>query len=363
MIEAKSYKKTFGLIAIDELLQSNFQRCSLPIVPIDQVAPNLHTNIYKLSAPEGDLFLKHYHDRMDIATAEYDNYQFFKGLPFVPKLLYRTLDMNKKSVIFAYEYIEGNDIHEEFTRKKKSGEPIIVNLGIQTVDQFYEMDATLRKSSFKSSKTPWVLQSPVREGLLDSSEEIEFLGDYQVVMDKNEKTLKFFPGFYFDRNPRNVMYTHGWVMEVDYNVIEFTSPLFDLAKFLRNGTDIPFLTSIDSSAKYLARLLNVYNGQEEKQILQHAYSRQLQVSPLGAGSFEDFYLMFNYAAIHTHIFYLTKYAKMLKEGKGVSSNLLSRCTYHFSMLNKTIEELQVFDDSINQIRVWAKKFISLGQSS
>jgi thiamine kinase-like enzyme len=67
---------------------------------------------------------------------------------------------------------------------------------------------------------------------------IELYGAYRQVDGIVQEIVSKYPGIYSDRNPRNVLISKtGEIFNIDFEVLFNCSPIFDLIKLTRNGTD------------------------------------------------------------------------------------------------------------------------------
>jgi hypothetical protein len=351
-IDTKSHLK--------ELLRNDFQKGSLPFEPLSQVAPNVHVQVYKVHAMEGDLFTKVYRDTPDIAQKEYENYQQFRDLGFIPALRYHIFPTDSEKRLLAYDFIEGDDLHEQFTRNKATGVPSDEDIVYQCIEQTQAMGEVLAGKETQFAKSPWPLRSPVRQGLLTEEGESHFTSDYAPAFQRNEETLRLFPGYYFDRNPRNLMHQNGQVYQIDFGVSEWSSPIFDLIKLLRNGTDIPLPDGASVhdaiSNSEIVHSLSVYDSAQEQKFKDHLYSK-LESQTATSGTRDDFERAYDYAALHNHLFYTTKYIKMLRDGRGEADELQTRSFYHVGSGYETIEKLASQGEPVEQLKKWMNLFI------
>ncbi len=322
-----------------------------------QAAPNptIETYIYHVNGCS--YFVKRYQANFQQAFEEINNFQHLGIADFVPNLSYVSYMPDRDSAIFAYELIDGIDMHKQFDENLKSEQKI--SLSSQAIHQFYEMGHLY--DSQKHTINPWPLRSPIRTGFLSEEEERSFLENYEIVFNINRQALQEFPGFYFDRNPRNVINSNGKIYQVDFNAVEYSSPLFDIAKFLRNGKDtggIPADISLKTKEDYqdAAKTLSAFTPDEEKNLLATAYSLQ-DPGEFDTKRFDKFLQYFKFAAVHTHIFYLTKYLNMLRRNIGDLSALLSRSIYHYGMLLILSGELEKLGFELNPLTQHVDSFI------
>src|SRR5260370_38144045 len=168
-------------------------------------------------------------------------------------------------------------IHKQFTKNKAEGVESSEDIIYQSIEQLQTMGQSLQGKESLFTKTPWPLKSPVRRDFLTPEGESNFLNEYTIVSQHNQETMRLFPGYYFDRNPRNLMYQNGTVYQVDFGVIEQSSPIFDLMKLLRNGTDVPLPhgLSIPDAKRNLSAVhsLAVYDTSQEETFKDHLYSQ------------------------------------------------------------------------------------------
>lgn len=332
---------------------------------IPQAAPNRHVQAYKLTLPEGDLFTKVYFDTPQVADKEYANFHLFGALPFVPKLRFRISPINQEQRLLAYDFIEGGDLHRQLTALRGASIYPDPSLIFQAFQQMHEMDNKVStvSSGITLPDKAWPIKSPIRREFLSVEEEQSFLRDYQIVHDRNQEAMQTFPGYYFDRNPRNLMKNDGGVMQVDFGVIERSSSLFDIAKFLRNGTDVKLpegVSLMDAKKRrdLLDRLSILPSGQEE-QYLDYVYGLNFPNLSNDTAERNRFKHLYSFAALHAHIFYFTKYGKMLHEGNGDTEKLFSRAFYHFGMAHDALERLEETGEPVSNLSLWLDRFMNI----
>lgn len=332
---------------------------------IPQVAPNRHVQTYRVELSEGDIFTKIYIDTPQVADKEYSHYLLFQHLQFVPKLQIRIASLYHEKRLLAYDYIEGGDLYEQLTKIRASHVYPELPIIFQALHQIHEMSELVAQNPTIAtpSEKAWPTKSPIRKGFLLPTEEQAFLNDYQIVHKRNEEAMTEFPGHYFDRNPRNLMRNERGVIQVDFGVIEKSSPLFDAAKLLRSGTDIilPKDTRLANarSSHDLIKLLSTCTQNMENQYLNHLYKLYFPNSHEDNNKLERFRHLYLFASMHAHFFYMTKYGTMLKEGRGDADKLFSRAFYHFGMAYETVQKLEAKGEPVVQLQQWLGKFIQI----
>lgn len=350
--------------ALKEWLSKDMSDGPLEFSLIPQAAPNRHINVYRVVTSEGVLFVKVYLDTPDVAEREIEYYQYFKDLPFVSKLKHHIFPANSEKRLIAYEFIEGEDLHRQFTAARQNGRYLPDSVMLQAIDQMSQMrDTAHNYDSILPAKTPWPLKTPIRREFIRKGTEEQFLTDYEWVFTQNTQILELFPGYYFDRNPRNLMHDTDGVRQVDFGVIERSSPIFDLVKLLRNGTDIALTGEVDLSTitgdSPEIEQISTYPLSAEAPFLRHAYDDYAGKNQLNKGaSFETFVLSYQFAAIHSHFFYMTKYLRMLKEDTGERNKLISRCAYHIGLARKTIGDLTLLAYPVAHLEKWIDVFVA-----
>lgn len=327
---------------------------------IPQAAPNVQVQVYRLTLPEGDMFTKVYLNTPEVADREYEHYRIFEDFPFVPSLRFR-LSADQKRLL-AYDFVEGDNLHYQLTALRAAGRYPDQGVIMQAFDQIRAMGEVVVLSPDVATPPDksWATRSPIRAGFLSAEDEQAFLSDYQVVHERNAETIKDFPGYYLDRNPRNLMRNSNGIIQVDFGVIEQSSPLFDAVKLLRNGTDVPLpdKTDLDGAIEredILSKLSILAPGQEELYLdyLYKLHFPDAGENPKKLGHFKHLYL---FAATHSHIFYITKYAKMFREGMGNKEKLFSRMFYHLGMAHYTLRELEAQGEQVKLLIGWLERF-------
>lgn len=332
---------------------------------VPQAAPNRHVQAYRVKVSEGDLFTKIYIDTPQVADKEYNNYLIFSHLPFVPKLRYKISPVDQEKRLLAYDFIEGGDLHQQLTLIRGTNNYPESGLIFQSFQQMNEMGKAVVPHSKMATpmERAWPTKSPIRRDFLSADEEQVFLQDYSLVHERNREAMRDYPGYYFDRNPRNLMRNNSGVMQVDFGVIEMSSPIFDAAKLLRNGTDVRLpegtaLKDAPTRPDLLDKLSILPPGEEEK-YLDYVYKinfPDIRRDSSGLNRFKHLYL---FATIHTHMFYLTKYGKMLHDRNGDKNKLFSRAFYHFGMAYKTLSELENRGEDMKSLKTWLDRFMTI----
>lgn len=348
--------------ALQEWLSNDMLDGPLSFNLIPQAAPNRHVNAYRVETGGGVFFVKVYLDTPDVAEREISNFQYFRTLPFVPTLKHHIFPVNSQRRLIAYDFIEGGDLHKQFTSARQNNRYLDTSVIVGSILQISQMREIIEPHrSLLSAKIPWALKSPIRRNFIPRNIEELFLTDYRLVLAKNAETIQIFPGYYFDRNPRNIMYDSMGIHQVDFGVIEYSSPLFDLVKLLRNGTDILLdeevdLNTLDPALPLIERI-STYPLSKEQSFLQLAYEDYIGKNQENdSGPYEAFLLGYKYAAIHSHFFYMTKYLKMLKEDTGDKKKLASRYIYHIGLAKKTLDDLINLGEPIGQLTRWIDYF-------
>lgn len=327
---------------------------------IAQTAPNAHVQVYRIALPEGDMFTKVYLNTPEVADKEYEHYRIFEDLPFVPSLRFRLSTEQKR--LLAYNFVEGDNLHHQLTVLRAASRYPDQGVIMQAFDQIRAMGEVVALSPdvATSPDRSWPTRSPIRAGFLSAEDEQVFLSDYQVVRKRNVEAIKDFPGYYLDRNPRNLMQNRNGIVQVDFGVIEQSSPLFDAAKLLRNGTDVrlPDNTDLDESTDQedILSKLSILAPEQEASYLDYLYKLHFPDAGEDPAKWEHFKHLYLFAATHSHIFYITKYAKMLREEMGDKDKLFSRMFYHLGMAHYTLRELEARGEQVKPLIGWLDQF-------
>ena len=354
--------------ALSEWLSKDMVNNGITAELIPQAAPNRHINVYRVKHEKEDLFVKVYLDTPDVAEKELSNYQYFEGLTFIPPLRYSIFPQTSEKRLIAYDFVEGDDLHRQFTAARAQGKYLSKAIIPEAILQFQVMEQTVKPHDDQLPvKTPWPLKSPIRRDFLTKEAEVAFMHDYEFITEENQKTLRAFPGYYFDRNPRNLMHDNGSVQQVDFGVIERSSPIFDLVKLIRNGTDIATPLQADQLREVVSNSpmienIATYPNTEEDYFLKEAYQAYVDGNPRNGKSFDEFRHHFDYASIHSHIFYVTKYLAMFKSGKGDTNKLVTRSAFHLGMIKRTLEVLKPENAQIAKLEPWIDQFAEIALS-
>jgi len=326
------------------------------IEEIYQTVPNNKVKTYKIVTPTETLFGKVYFDKPKTAQKEISNARLFEEFEFVSKLHFDT-QLSNTSWLLAYEYIDGIDLQKYFSSLKDISGELDLSLSIRIIDQIYNLSRqqNVPNSSFSDS-TP--LCSPIREGFLSDKDHLAFIDCYKFVLDKNSSTVKSFPGIYSDRNPRNIIINSDKVTHVDFGRLENTSMIFDLIKFIRNGTDIQISSTDEFSTEVILsndnyKRYSSFSAETEATLLRHTYD----LFNRSEISFRDFQIMYQFGCIHNHFFYLSKYGKLISENRGDLRKIMPRFVYHSGALKDLFVYLTHYDDRVIDLNAWLSKMV------
>ena len=322
---------------------------------IFSVVPNNRTRVFHVVTPDKDALAKIYIKKEDAET-EIANYYLLQGLDFIPRLLAHNLgDANTGGGTFIiFAFIRGETLHSLFTRRKMDGTPANLNYVTEVMDQIGYMDKQVAGQKVRVLKTHTPIFLPVREGFFSETEKSKFLFDYALTSTRNLEACNLLRGFYFDRNPRNIIITAGQITQVDFGSIHFSSPLFDIAKLVRNGVDIPLKGDhLNDQNPYD---LNTFTESQEAELRRLAYQKLVQEKKIIIDE-HYFNLLLNHAFLTTHIFYLTKYKKYLNDGIGHDETLRTRIAYHYKMGMHTIYDLKQDNEKVQGLEGWMNYFL------
>ncbi len=337
---------------------SGGQISGLEVSSVAQAAPNSYVQVYRVSLDEIEILAKVFTAKFPAAEKEITHNTFYSDRPFIPKLKVVTRVPDK--ILLGFDFIEGSTFHDRSTQIKADGADINSNIAQEAISQICSLSSSGRDISTLVFSAPSPLASPIREGFLSEKEGIQFAAAYAPVIAANRHTISLFPGVFSDRNPRNMMIDTAGLHQIDFGHLENTSVIFDIAKFMRNGTDASLPVSRSEFQRTvfdldLARSLTVFNPSIETDLLkQTAEMLHIPDSQLG-----DFYRAFSYGSLHYHFFYLSKYGKMIKEGQGNTSILTTRFLYHTSMSKELIKTLGIKDSQLSGLSCWLKKMVSI----
>jgi len=150
------------------------------------------------------------------------------------------------------------------------------------------------------------------------------------------------PGHSMDRTPRNILITEtGEINQIDFELVYFDSPLFDLAKLMRNGPEsgaTEGLTVLDATKapESIFSKLNSFSQDEESKLV----NQFLEIALSGQDRSKAVQSYWQVSA-HTHIFYISKYLRRYREAKvpEVKGKAYRRLVFHFAGLFSLKEKL------------------------
>lgn len=168
------------------------------------------------------------------------------------------------------------------------------------------------------------------------------------------------PGLSMDRTPRNIMVAaNKEISQIDFEMVYQDSPLFDLAKLLRNGPESGATrgTTLADAIKSPQKIFwknNPFNQDEEEKLVSQFVETTL-------GKQDKSKAIYNYwqVAAHTHIFYISKYLRRYNEinNPEAKENSYQRMVFHFAgLLSLRDKLLEPYSGRTDQ----AKKLLTAG---
>lgn len=163
-----------------------------------------------------------------------------------------------------------------------------------------------------------------------------------------------YSGLSLDRTPRNILVANQKeINQIDFELVYQDSPLFDLAKLLRNGYENGVaggVTLADAvrSPENVFRANNPLTPEEEDQL-----ASQFIETTLGRQDKSQAIYTYRQVAAHTHVFYISKYLRRYNEIKNPEAreNSYRRMVFHFSGLLLLRDELlEPYSTSMDQTK-------------
>lgn len=336
-----------------ENINNNEPLLGYNLYPFSRAVENPNLDTFIAENNHSKLFVKKFKlINSEAATRELSQYELFSNLSFVPKLVRKIKTQN--DIYLGYEMIDGTNIFEESNEYT----PNTVSNTLKTIiNQTVEMSNNISSEKYNQLKlvgTKFSLQNPLSRGLFPKNYELIFNQDYQEISNKLQLLCNNFPGIYSDRNPGNIIKTkNGEIFEIDFGVIEATSPIFDLTKILRTNTN-------EFTKPPVQNISNTINKSLENEIIFYAFETYKQnCKHVFQGNFDLFYKSYLYAALNEHIFYLSKATYLLNTGQANISIQNYRKNYHQKMLPLTFEQLRDIDEPIENFRKHINTLIKL----
>jgi hypothetical protein len=151
--------------------------------------------------------------------------------------------------------------------------------------------------------------------------------------------------------------------QVDFGILEATSPVFDAVRILRTKTAEPSIQDLDGAhlpgetGQLADQLSNL-----ESDILEQMYTLAQNTSRYRwQGSLDLFKRAFYFAALNEHIFYLSKAVSLLNKGQGNKLVQTLRQQYHRQMLPHTYQTLIELDEPIDYLKTTIDNIVQVSQ--
>lgn len=287
---------------------------------------------------ETDLFLKLFTGSKWQADAEVVNTRVLTSAKVEGVVPVLDSETSGNSTLIIYPYIEGRSFHSVVQS------PTHTSRVIESTSRVLRRSTTLE--GFKIFRIPeaFLSQYPFPETVFPDTLSKQINQAYKPFWKLRESICAENPGLSMDRTPRNVLITNnGKVNQIDFELVYPDSPLFDLAKLLRNGPEsgvaigITILDAIKSPELIFGKSNPFSKGEERKLVDQF-----VETTLPGQDKSKAMQSYWQVSA-HTHIFYISKYLRRYKEVADlkVKENAYRRLVFHyaglFSLKDKLME--------------------------
>jgi len=316
------------------------------IIPLQEILPagidakiGQRIRFFRIPNEEsGDIFAKAYEGSRWQADAEISNTQLLTRheVPgVVPILDWETKGGNS---LILYPFIEGNSFHHELAAR---------NPRLRTTVMEQTAEVLVRSNSiegFRMFRAPegFLRQYPFREAIFADAIFKSINEAYCPFWQLRRYICETFPGMSMDRTPRNIIIERAEKPhQTDFEIVYSDSPLFDLAKLLRNGPEsgveqgVTFNEAL-ASPKRVFWENNPFSEAEEREYVQTFTTQTLTDKDR---SLIDY--CYKQVAAHTHIFYIAKYLRRYLDGRYApeKENCARRLIFHFAGLFSLEEDL------------------------
>jgi len=251
-----------------------------------------------------------------------------------------------ENTLIVYPHVEGKSFHavlgQEITGEvmDKTAKVLKVSSKLEGFQKFQVPEAFLKQYPFLDS----VFASPIFQQINRA---------YNPFWRLRNSICEQSPGLSMDRTPRNIMIAGKDIKQIDFEMVYQDSPLFDLAKLLRNGPETGVAKSVNmvdvvASPTEVFEKHNPFKAKDEAELVDWFIETTLgnQDKPLTT---------YNYwqVAAHTHIFYISKYLRRYNEiqNSQIKENSYQRMAFHFAgLLSLKDKILEPFTGRTEQVK-------------
>ena len=287
---------------------------------------------------ETDLFLKLFTGSKWQADAEVVNTRVLTSAKVEGVVPVLDSDTSGNSSLIIYPYVEGESFHSAIQSQANTSRVV------ENTSSILRQSKTLE--GFKIFRIPEVFMSqyPFPETVFADTLFKQINQAYKPFWKLREAICTENPGLSMDRTPRNILITNnGVINQIDFELVYPDSPLFDLAKLLRNGPEsgvtngITILDAIKSPEAIFGKSNPFLKGEERKLVGQF-----IETTLPGQDKSKATQNYWQVSA-HTHIFYISKYLRRYKEiaDLEIKENAYRRLVFHyaglFSLKDKLME--------------------------
>lgn len=286
---------------------------------------------FRLLGKNKNYFVKIYKNKKNIFLKELKNYTYFyKNLKLNIPARYFTYCIDEYDLII-YDYISDFTLYDLISSRLKKNFNVSGKIIKKSINQVVNLLVSEVQADYQASE--WTKFCPLdffNIKFVSKKSKSNFLSAYNAVLDIVALANKNNQIYYTDRNPRNMMVKENDIFQIDFEVIENISSLFDLIKLLRNGYDcnkfgIPKMASLSSLNEFL-ETKRAFNLKEESFYIKYFFRK----IGLSAEDFSFQRILYDILSLHTHLFYVGIYFERIRRIDYLSVKVLNnRLKYHY----------------------------------
>lgn len=296
-----------------------FNRLQFPLTeierdPDDDILPGKAT-YFKALVGKHAYFLKIYQKKQSQVVAELTNNVVLADCEEanVPRL-HQVIQSGGTSLLI-YDFVEGVTLQKYLSAQIFQGKSVDQDLMRELIDQTIALEKLANHPGIlKTNYAQGPALPPLAHGLVSSKLHDRFVQAYQPFGVLKLDIEQMCPGMILDRHPRNAMVAGGHVYNIDFEIIERVSPVFDLLKLLRGGVTqnelLPHFADLDNEAESAKRFLqlNAFTRDEERNLVEYARQRLGNTTDPN-----DFYYFYLTGVAHTHLRLMNRSATVFKQ--------------------------------------------------
>ncbi len=298
---------------------------------------------YKILTKGKSLFLKIYNkSRKNDYLLELSNYNIINNnLHNLPKKhLFNETDIY---CYILYDFIDGGSLYYKNNKGIKDK-----NFYLKIIKDIANLQGIVTCDIKSINTVDWFRKEFINNIQAGTKLKKEIMDLYESIDPSIQSVVNEFNGIYFDRNPRNILFNdNDKIYHIDFEVLWFVSPIFDLVKLLRNGIDYREFSTKNISS------YNLFDEVEEAEFFNFFIKKLSKKNPNLLNSLKTdpkaLAVKYNLICLFVHLLYVAYCSAELKKEESIVKR--NRQKYHMSSSVDVLKKIILEKESLSYLNI------------